>query len=119
MRFRKLLAYQKAFALAMEIFEISKTFPKEETYSLTDQVRRSSRAVCSNIAESYRKRRYPKHYVSKLSDADTENTETVCWLDFACACKYISNERQMDLENKATEIGKLINFMINNPEKFS
>ncbi|KAA3634707.1 MAG: four helix bundle protein, partial [Bacteroidetes bacterium] len=68
MKFRKLIAYQKAFALAMEIFEISKTFPTEETYSLTDQVRRSSRSVCSNIAESYRKRRYPKHYVSKLSD---------------------------------------------------
>ena len=119
MGFRKLKAYQIAFELAMEIFEISKTFPKEETYSLTDQIRRSSRSICTNIAESYRKRVYPKHYVSKLSDSDTENAETLCWLEFARACNYISVERKNELENKTVEIGKLINFMMNNPEKFS
>lgn len=81
MDFKKLLAYQKAFGLAMAIFEISKLFPKEEKYSLTDQIRRSSRSVNANIAEAYRKRVYPKHFVSKLSDADGENSETMTWLD--------------------------------------
>jgi four helix bundle protein len=118
MGFRKLKAYQKAFELAMNIFEISKDFPKEEKYSLTDQIRRSSRSVCSNIAESYRKRRYPKHFISKLSDADAENTETLCWLDFAKACGYISKEIKIKLETKNIEVGKLVNYMINNPERF-
>ncbi|MBU3822685.1 four helix bundle protein [Flavobacteriaceae bacterium XHP0103] len=118
MDFKKLLAYQKAFDLAMLIFEISKTFPKEETYSLTDQVRRSSRSVCANISEAYRKRIYPKHFISKLTDADGENSETNTWLDFALACKYISNEDYVDLSEIGNEVGKLINFMINNPEKF-
>ena len=90
---RDLLAYQKAFALAMEIFEQSKFFPKEETYSMTDQIRRSSRSVNANLAEAYRKRRYPNHFISKISDADTENGETQTWLQFALACKYISQEK--------------------------
>ncbi len=77
MGFRKLLAYQKGFELAMSIFEISKLFPKEEKYSLTDQIRRSSRSVCANIAEAYRKRPYPKHFKSKLTDSDAENSETL------------------------------------------
>jgi four helix bundle protein len=77
MDFKKLLAYKKSFELAMNIFEMSKSFPKEETYSLTDQIRRSSRSVSANIAESYRKRRYPKHFISKLTDADGENSETL------------------------------------------
>jgi four helix bundle protein len=118
MGFRKLLAYEKGFELAMEIFELSKGFPKEETYSLTDQIRRSSRSVCINIAESYRKRIYPKHFVSKLSDADSENTETLGWLDFALACNYIQSETKIKLEQKNVEIGKLINYMMNNPDKF-
>ena len=87
MDFKDLLVYRKAFDLAMEIFEISKTFPKEETYSLTDQVRRSSRSVCANIGEAYRKRRYFKHFISKSSDSDSENAETQVWLHFAVACK--------------------------------
>ncbi len=91
MDFKQLLAYKKAFDLAMDIFEISKSFPKEETYSLTDQIRRSSRSVCANISEAYRKRRYPKHFISKLTDADGENSETNTWLDFALACNYISS----------------------------
>ncbi|WP_053991390.1 four helix bundle protein [Mangrovimonas sp. TPBH4] len=118
MDFKKLLAYQKAFDLAMSIFEISKTFPKEETYSLTDQVRRSSRSVCANLSEAYRKRRYPRHFISKLTDADEENSETHTWLDFALTCNYISQEDYTGLSEECMEIGKLINYMINNPEKF-
>jgi len=119
MGFRQLIVYKKSFELAMEIFEISKTFPKEETYSLTDQIRRASRSVCSNIAEAYRKRKYPKYFTNKLSDADSENSETMVWLDFSEACKYISNEKKEALSSKNKEVGRLINFMINNPEKFS
>ena len=74
--------YKLAFELAMEIFEITKTFPKEEKYSLTDQIRRSSRGVCTNLLEAYRKKRYPLHFVLKVTDADSENSETVGWLDF-------------------------------------
>ncbi len=118
MDFKTLIAYQKAFDLAMVIFEISKSFPKEETYSLTDQIRRSSRSVNANISESYRKRRYPKHFISKLTDADGENSETTTWLDFALACKYLSTEQHRDLSNQSIEVGKLINYMINNPDKF-
>jgi four helix bundle protein len=118
MDFKKLIAYQKAFDLAMSIFEISKSFPREETYSLTDQIRRSSRSVNANISEAYRKRIYPKHFISKLTDADGENSETNTWLDFALACNYISGEQHTDLSNKGIEVGKLINYMINNPGKF-
>ena len=118
MDFRDLLAYKKAFALAMEIYQISKSFPKEEKYSLTDQIRRSSRSVCSNIGESYRKHNYPKHFASKLTDSDGENSETLVWLEFALACEYIDNELFLSLEKKNQEIGKLINYMILNQEKF-
>ena len=90
MSFKNLLAYQKGFELAMDIFEISKSFPKEETFALTDQIRRSSRSTCANIAEAYRKRNYPKHFISKLSDSDSENSETQVWLDFSESCKYLS-----------------------------
>ena len=92
MIYQDLLAYKKGFEIAMEIFEVSKLFPKEETYSLTDQIRRSSRSVCANIAESYRKRVYPKHFHSKLTDSDAENSETQTWLEFAFACKYINEK---------------------------
>jgi len=118
MSFKTLLAYQKGFALAMEILEISKTFPKEETYSLVDQIRRSSRSVCANIAEAYRKRRYEKHFISKLTDSDAENSETQVWVQFANASGYISNEIEADLNKKSEEVGKLINYMIDNPGKF-
>lgn len=116
--FRDTAVYKKAFALAMEIFEVSKSFPKEEKYSLTDQVRRSSRSVCANLAEAYRKKRYPAHFVSKLTDCDAENSETLVWLDFALACKYISNETHLALLSKCEEVGKLLHHMINNPEKY-
>ena len=118
MDFKKLIAYQKSFDLAMSIFEVSKSFPKEETYSLTDQIRRSSRSVPANIAESYRKRKYPKHFISKLTDVDGENSETNTWLDFALACNYINKDEYIKFVSETTEIGKLINYMINNPGKF-
>lgn len=118
MDFVDLLAYKKGFSLAMEIYEITKSFPKEEKYSLTDQVRRSSRSVCSNIAEAYRKRKYPKHFVSKLTDSDGENSETRVWLEFSLACEYITRSTFDELESKSKEIGKLINYMILNPKKF-
>ncbi len=118
MDFKKLLAYQKLFDLAMDIFEISKGFPKDETYSLTDQIRRSSRSVTAKISESYRKRLYPRHFVSKLTDADAENSETFTWLEFDLAINYIDDSTFQNLNIKSLEIGKLINYMINNPDKF-
>lgn len=118
MGFRKLQVYQKGFKLAMEIFEITKTFPMEEKYSLTDQIRRSSRSVCANIGEAYRKRRYSKHFISKLSDSDAENTETQVWLDFSLSCKYIKKEKYDNLLLKSEEVGRLLNYMMNNPDKF-
>ncbi len=118
MGFRELKAYRKAFKLAMEIFEITKTFPIEEKYPLTDQIRRSSRSVCANIGEAYRKRRYVKHFISKLSDSDAENTETQVWLDFSLSCKYIQKERYDDFILQTDEVGKLLNYMMNNPGKF-
>jgi len=118
MDFKKLLAYQKSFELAMFVFEISKSFPKEETYSLTDQIRRSSRSVSANIAEAYRKRIYPKHFISKLTDADGENSETSTWLDFALSCNYLDKQKHSKFSEQSIEVGKLINYMINNPSKF-
>ena len=116
--FKDLVVYQKSFSLAMEIFHISKNFPKEEIYSLTGQIRRSSRSVCSNLAEGYRKRRYEAHFISKISDTDMENSETQVWLDFALACEYISQEINDDLINKSEEIGRMLNHMIEHPEKY-
>ena len=118
MSFKTLLAYKKGFALAMEIFHLSKTFPKSELFSLTSQIVRSSRSVCSNISEGYRKRQYEKHFKSKISDADSENSETQLWLDFAVACEYISEEKKIELQNKSEEVGKLLNYMMNNSDKF-
>ena len=117
MRFQDLMAYQKSFSLAMAIFEVTKIFPKEETYSLTDQIRRSSRSVAANIAEAYRKRNYPNFY-SKLTDCDAENSETQVWLEFALNCNYININTFTDLTNQSEEVGKLINYMILNPKKF-
>jgi four helix bundle protein len=118
MKFQDLLAYQKSFSLAMKIFEITKSFPKEEMYSLTDQIRRSSRSVPANIAEAYRKRVYPKHFHSKSTDSDAENSETQVWLEFALKCNYINENTHNELLNESNEVGKLINYMILNPQKF-
>ena len=116
--FRNLIIYNKTFTLAMDIYHTSKNFPKEELYSLTSKIRRSSRSVCSNIGEGYRKRRYEAHFVSKISDSDMENTETQVWLDFAFACKYITKEIFNDFNERSEEIGRLLNHMIENPEKY-
>jgi four helix bundle protein len=116
--FKDLLVYKKGFALAMEIFHITKKFPPEEKYGLTNQIRKSSRSVCSNLGEGYRKRRYEAHFISKVSDADMENSETQVWLDFSLACEYISKEIYHDLTTKSEEIGRLLNDMIIHPEKY-
>ena len=117
--FRDLTVYKKSFSLAMAVFEISKAFPKEEKYSLTDQIRRSSRSVCTNIAEAYRKRIYPKHFVAKMTDADGENSETQVWLEFALACEYLDQKQFTQLFSACEEVGRLLGDMIKNPRKYS
>lgn len=118
MEFKDLLAFKKGFLLAMKIFEASKSFPSEEKYSLIDQIRRSIRSTCANIGEGYRKRRYPAHFISKLSDADMENTETQVWIEFSFSCGYISGTTKTEWDQDSIEIGKLIGYMMANPEKF-
>ena len=116
---KDLEVYQLAFKAAMQIFEISKRFPKEETYSLTDQIRRSSRSVCSNQAEAFRKRRYPKSFISKLTDSESEAAETQSWLDFALNCSYIIEKEHNELyETYENIIGKLVNMSLH-PENWS
>jgi four helix bundle protein len=110
--------YKLAFEHAMEIFEITKTFPREETYSLTDQIRRCSRSVCICLLEAYTKKRYPAHFVLKVTDSDSENSESSGSLDFSCACKYISHEIHEKFILRNGEIGRLLNHMINNPDKY-
>lgn len=116
--FRDLKVYEKAFSLAMEIFQITKDFPSDERFELTDQVRRSSRAVCRSIGEGYRKRQYPKLFSSKISDADMENTETQVSLDLIKACGYISEEKYSELRKRSEEIGRMLDHMVQNPSKF-
>jgi four helix bundle protein len=101
--YRTLLAYQKAFALAMRIYHASKTFPAEEKFGLISQIRNSSRSVCVNIVEAYKRRRYKDYYVSKLNDSETENAETQVWLDFAIACNYFKNEIYEELKSENDE----------------
>ncbi len=116
--YRDLKVYQLAYRLAIEIFNESKSFPKEERYSLTDQVRRSSRSVAANVAEGYRKRRYPNMFISKMADADSEGAETQVWLDFAQDCGYVSRERHDELVEGYEEVGRMLGGMMANPEKF-
>jgi len=116
--YKSLKVYQLSFSLAMEIFELSKTFPETERYALTSQIRNSSRSVCANIAEAYRKRIYPKHFASKISDADAEASETMVWIDFSMQCGYINQSRNTLLQNKYREVGKMLGTMLQNPEKF-
>lgn len=116
--FKDLTVYKKAFELSMLIFNESKKFPDDEKFGLTSQIRRSSRSVCSNIGEGYRKRQYPAHFVSKCSDADMENSETQVWLDYSLACNYIPNECFKDLLVRSEEVGRLLNHMIENPDKY-
>lgn len=117
--FRDLIVYQKAFKFAMIIYHLSKEFPVEEKYGLTSQIRRSTRSVCSNLAEGYRKRKYPNHFLAKLTDADMENTETLVWCDFILACNFISQEKHEELIQMNEEIGRMLGGMIAHPEKFS
>ncbi len=102
----------------MRIHEISKRFPKEEIYSLTGQIRKSSRSVCANFAEAYRRRKYLAHFASKLSDCDAENTETEVWLDFSISCQYITESEHSELTLLKKEVGNLLGDIIKNPEKY-
>ena len=117
--YQDLKVFQLAYKLAMEIFNESKSFPKEEIYSLTDQIRRSSRSICTNVGEGYRKRVYPKHFVSKITDADSECTETMIWLNFAKDCGYLEKEKYDHLFLSYEEVGRMLSGMIRHPEKFS
>ena len=114
----ELVVYRKAFNAATQIFELSRAFPKEETYSLTDQVRRSSRSVCANLAEAWRKRRYEKAFVSKLSDAESEAAETQVWLEFCVKCAYMQRDTAGALYQAYEEILKVIFNMSNHPEQW-
>ncbi len=116
--FRTLAAYQKSFLLATSIRRLTVSFPKEERYSMTDQIRRSSRSVSANLAESYGRRRYPKHFVAKLADAVSENYETQCWLDFALEAEYLKEEDYNKYIAASEEVGKLLSFMENHPKKY-
>lgn len=108
-----------AYKQQAEIFRISKSFPKEENYSLTDQIRRSSRSVCAAIAEAVGRKRYPAHMVLKLTDASAENRETKVWLDITQNCEYITDSDLIVARDLNAQVGKLLHFMINNPEKFA
>ena len=111
---KQLDVYQRAFSVAMDIFELSKQFPREETYSLTDQIRRSSRSVCSNLAEAWRKRQYEAMFVSKLTDSEMEAAETQVWLDFAVECDYLDAQKAAEIYAVYNGIlGSLVNMRIN------
>ena len=115
---RELRVYQKAFEKAMDIFVISKSFPKEEIYSLTDQIRRSSRSVCSNVAEAFRRRKYPKSFSSKLNESEAEAAETQNWLDFALKCGYITEQSHQTINAAYEEIIGMLVSMQKHPEKW-
>jgi len=116
--YRDLKVFQTAYQLSLEIFELTKNFPKEEKYSLVDQIRRSSRSVCANIAEAWYKRKYPKLFISKLTDSAGEAGETEVWIDFSFDHRYINEEQRNKLLDKNNEVGKMLNSMIRQPEKF-
>jgi four helix bundle protein len=116
---RDLKVFQLAYQSAMEIFHESRSFPKDEVYSLTDQIRRASRSVAVNVAEGYRKRQYAKMFVSKLADADGEATETLVWLDFARDCGYLTEARYLRLRGQYEEVGRMLGSMMAHPEKFA
>ena len=116
---RDLKVFQLAYRLAMEIFHLTKLFPREEVYSLTNQIRRSSRSVAANLAEGFRKRRYPNMLINKLTDCDGEATETQVWLDFALDCGYLSKQNYDRLTAGYEEVGRMLSGMMANPEKFA
>jgi four helix bundle protein len=113
-----LIVYQKAYALAMEIFRTSKRFPSEERYALTGQIRRSSRSVCQNLKEAWAKRRYEAHFISKLTDCDGENDETDTSLDFAKDCEYINETEHKRMVAQCAEVGRMLGAMIRDSQKF-
>ncbi len=115
--FRDMIVYQKAFDLAVRIFHLTKRFPKEEQFGLTSQVRNSSRSVCANFGEAYRRRRYKAHLVAKLTDSDSENTETQVHLDMAVACGYATTEEVAPLIRTSEEVGFMLNSLIEHPDK--
>ena len=110
--------YRLAFDTAMQAFRLSKGFPKEETYSLTDQLRRCSRSVCANLAEAWRKRRYRASFISKLSDAEAEAAETQVWLEFAVKCEYLPRDEAVPLYQNYESVLKMLVTMIANPDSF-
>jgi len=115
---KDLNVYKAAYELAMRVFELSKKFPPEERYSLTSQIRRSSRSVCLNLREAWAKRRYEAHFINKLSDCDGENSETDSSLDFARDCKYITADEHHSLAMLSAEVGRMLGGMIKNPATF-
>jgi len=115
---RDLEVYKVAFEIQQQVFDLTKSFPKEEMYSLTDQMRRASRSIGANISESWAKRRYPAHFVSKLSDSDGETEETVHWVETAYACKYINEETKVDVVSKCRHVGGMLNKMMDNSDSW-
>jgi four helix bundle protein len=115
---KELIVYQKAYALGMRVFELSKRFPPEERFALTSQIRRSSRSICLNLREAWAKRCYPAHFVSKLTDCDGENSETDAALDFAHSCEYLTDDQHHELATIYAEIGRMLGSMIRNPNPF-
>jgi four helix bundle protein len=115
---KDLKVYQKAYTLAMEIFNTSKRWPPEEKFSLTDQIRRSSRSVCSNLREAWAKRRYEAHFISKLTDADGENSETHTWLDFVKDCHYFSETEHRYLVEECQAVGAMLGSMVKNSASY-
>jgi four helix bundle protein len=116
--FRDLEVYKLARQLSLEIFQTSKSFPKEEMYSLTDQIRRSSRSVGAQIAEAWAKRRYKKHFISKLTDADGEQQETQHWIETASDCGYLSAIHNKDWLEGYASVGRMLNSMMNKADSF-
>ncbi|MBI3830338.1 MAG: four helix bundle protein [Planctomycetes bacterium] len=117
--FRNLRVFRNSFESAMTVFQLSKGWPLEERYSLTDQIRRSSRSVCANIAEGFRKRKYPNHFVSKLSDADAEAGETIVWIQFAKECGYLKEDAFLRLTDRYSHVCAQLVIMMNQKEKWS
>lgn len=115
---KDLKVYQKAYSLAMEIFQLSKNWPSEERYSLTDQIRRSSRSVCTNLREAWAKRRYEAHFINKLTDSDGENSETDTWLDFALDCGYLEHSYHRRLTTECRQVGSMLGSMLKKPNNF-
>ncbi len=115
---KDLNVYKKAYALSMEIFKLSRSWPAAEKYSLTDQIRRSSRSVCANLREAWAKRRYEAHFISKLTDCDGENSETDTWLDYAKDCNYISDDQHAYLTGETEAVGRMLGKMLKEPTLF-